>query len=800
MPDFREEARESLVTDRQAAGDNVSYENGQWMEQTATGRWPVSQRRAANLERDVEMRAAILQQREAQVEAAARARWQQQYGPQYALRQTGGTPWVAGGFEEREGAMAWTMRRGAAPQLQQRAVRDYQRYLQEGRETRQREEQQEREEEQQPARAPGRRTGVGGAVLAGVVGVGIGAMQAAAMPAIAAAQLAAMPFGGAGQAAADIGRTLIELTVQGLKIAGIAAAGIIGYALAGVLGAGISVAAAAITSSVAEAFGAIGRAVTDTIENIVRGFQDLVQTGTRLAETVMNISYVTGRSAESASRLVTGLQAMGVAPEETQRMFGGWQQRPEFQRMRFAGLGMPYSEDPGEMMGGMRQWYQRQPAMLQEPMLQALLPGAGPGTRRLLNMPEETFEELARIAEEARPVSEGLATLYERLMPLHAGFQRLVDALKLDILTALLPVAQEVLQALIGTLEEGRVALGVWLVDVLPGHLSAVGLALVRFLRDLTEAGPEIKLWLLELVELLKYVGRGLRALLEDLGLPVPPRLGEEQVSPAAGEPAGTGTATEGKTSWRRGRGPMGFYAPEAVPDAAQPSGAITPAAGGPDEETWWDTLKQAIARYGIIPAELLGLKAAASTGITSGIAAALGIGTLAATGIVAAGIATQYGAGLEYMQRRAGGQGGWEAGLKTWAPYLVPGLGQMKGALQLGYTGYRLFGGEGRMPFTPGLEGGPAGVAGVPGVAAGPWEAAGERADTEKSALQKTLDRLEKAFQLENIRRAIQEGMEAAKPGELTVKLEVDPPEMSRALEPYLAEQNIRAVLLKVS
>ncbi len=338
--------------------------------------------------------------------------------------------------------------------------------------------------------------------LGGLVGAGIGGATSLLGVGSAAAGLALSPFGQAGQGVAHIGQALSELLVTSIKTIGVGGAAVIGFALGGLLpgpiGMGIGIAAGVIATATADAFGAVGKALTDSLNGVVQAFQGLIQMGRKLSETVMGISYRTGQSPLVGAQLAGIEQAFQLPQGSMATTFGQWQNRPEIERPRLESQGLiPRGNGDidwiREGIPGIRAGFRRQPSEMQIPWLRAMT-GQQPSTQLLamMNMPQGQFEASMRQAEVYERNARAMQKFQEVLDPVIGGLQAAAGALKMDALQAFLPLITGALRGITNVLNAARAPWQHWLVDRLPHYLSIIGIGLLNFAEKAIDAYPKI--------------------------------------------------------------------------------------------------------------------------------------------------------------------------------------------------------------------------------------------------------------------------------------------------------------------
>jgi hypothetical protein len=439
--------------------------------------------------------------------------------------------------------------------------------------------------------------GVGAAAgaVGGLVGAGIGGLALLTGVLGAGAGMALSPFGQSGQSVAHIGQEMADLMVQGIKFMGIIGAGAIGFALGlalpGPIGLGIGIAAGAIAAATADAFGAIGKAVTSIVGDIGNAFKDLVETGKQLAETVMGISYRTGQSAQTGARIAGIGQAFNLPPEEVQRTFGGWAQRPEFFRPRLEALegrgaaGPGTGDiDPAQALRSMRAGYRRRGPMMGYKMLEAET-GGPPSTQLLamMNMPQGQFEASMKQAEGYERNAAAMERFQEVLEPVMGSLRVAAGALKMDVLQALLPLFTGAVHEFTNILNAARVPLQHWLVEQLPHYLSVFALGLIGFAEKAIDAYPKVIRLLEAFAHALEQAYTWVQQHLTFLHLPALPG----SMGGPTGTGAGAGSGAPGTAGATGGSG-GGMY-----PHDGGFGGTLIPAAMGLGGKAWGAFRKQ---------------------------------------------------------------------------------------------------------------------------------------------------------------------------------------------------------------
>lgn len=415
---------------------------------------------------------------------------------------------------------------------------------------------------QEEAQAQARRRGGWGglgrnsfaqAALAGVVGAGIAGLQGALMPVNTAANMAASPFGGTGAAAVGIGQGLTDMVVHGIRTMGNAGAAALGAAFAlalpGPIGIGIGIAVGAIAGEVANSFGIVGRTIAETLGNVGKAMHDLISVGRQLSNEIMGVAYRTGQGPRAGAQMVGLEQAFGLPQGSMAQMFGGWQQRPEFLLPRLQGFGINAGDGRGgvdyaSMLTQMRGQYQSNSPMMRLPMLRAML-GGDPSTEMLamMNMPSANFNQAMGNAGGFQRNAGTFAGMQERISPLLSTISMQGQAMRMDMLTAIMPLLEQALTGIVNLFNRVRPQLQEWLQERLPHYLSIIGRGLIDFAENLIKSWPSIVGFLKGLVESFASAYNWIRGVVP--GLPALPAWGGSSagVAGSAAARAGGGAA-----------------------------------------------------------------------------------------------------------------------------------------------------------------------------------------------------------------------------------------------------------------
>lgn len=875
MPDYRERALQEVAADFESRG--VVRREGAWMRKQGDHWYPVGEQLQATLEQAVYMRMAFLQQEEQALAEAARRiqqeaaqRAAESMGPGYRAVQWQGAPQLRGDLRDAGGGLRWDRRAAARADRQAEFQRRYQAELDRRRQQATTPEEPESEaeppEQETPESESGGRTRRGWAwpslryksaaqgAVASLIGVGLAGLQSVTTPMMAGAGVAMSPFGQAGQSTVGIGQAVLDLLLNGIKSMATIGSAALGAALAaalpGPLGIGLAMAAGLIAGQVANAFGAVGKAITSVIGDITRAFQDLINTGRQVAGSVMGLAYRTGQSPRAGAQAVGIEQSFGLPAGSMGQMFGQWQQRPEFLQARFAAMGIPVGMqrngdlDYPQTMAGLRGWYQQQSPLMRVPMLQAAL-GAPPSTEmlRMMNMPQREFAAGLDRARDFEQNAGALRRLYEVLDPVTQRFSVLATAIKLDVLTAFMPIMEAVIKGLEGLWANARPHLQDWLQEKLPHYLSIAGNALIDFAQGVLRALPSVLDFLRELGQGLATAYNGLKAFTDGLrqyfpGIPALPALPGSAGAAGGGSgavPGGSGAERAGATVGRAGawaaehpwltaaavlggptlvRGATGLAGRGLVAGARGLAGGallgseagmgiagvVGPALVGTGVGLYAGGLAQRAGGWGgagISAAGILG-GAAAGAGVGAGIGAlGAGIGALpgAAIGAVVGAGSALVGEGLGALwgpQRQA-------------ARAAADARDQQRRATKAGYVSMETVARE------QGWWDEEEGMAGQSS-ARQRWASQEAYRRTQVSRVPSSqpyqgainaLERLRPTFDEHKMKQAIKEAFaesEIKLDGQLTGSLKVEPAEMSRALEGYIALDQIRRVQLAVS
>ncbi len=297
----------------------------------------------------------------------------------------------------------------------------------------------------------GRRGGAWKSILRGAaigsVGGGLAAAVAGglAAPLHQGIALALSGGGGTGAGVTRIAGAITDVLVTGVRLAATAGGAVIGGALGILFGGAIGAIAGTVAGALGGMFSQAGRALGETVGGIVQVFQDAITSSMQLADSTMRLATNMNMSAQSAVNLTTSLQALGVAPQQVESMFGGMGRQLWMADMRLAAFGVTMqrnrdgSLDFGRTLIGIGQALDQVDPSMRPFHARAMM---GPAADQLypLTQNPQIMADMVRAQDELAPSAERIKTLWEQLyVPLNTT-KILWQEIKLEFISGFLPI------------------------------------------------------------------------------------------------------------------------------------------------------------------------------------------------------------------------------------------------------------------------------------------------------------------------------------------------------------------------
>jgi hypothetical protein len=358
--------------------------------------------------------------------------------------------------------------------------------------------------------------GLGGALA----GAAVGGASALLSPIIGQVlQTATSPLGMSGGAVAQIGTNLMNVIGTSIQsaatIGGTVTGGIMGLILGSAVGGPVGgMVAGFIGGELAGAFsklaGAVGEAASGALKGFVDILKDIVDVGTKVADTVMNISYSTGQSAGAVSGMVGALQAGGMQPDQIMQAFGGMGGNPALMQAKLGVFGANYTPDnPGEMEVQIHRSLEQMPAIMRESMLRMAFGAAGPGMLPMLMRPEDEIRSSAAMGQKYAATGDDMKAIQQHLEPQLQQLGLAFQQARVQLLTGLMPGITVALQTATSFLKAHSEEIVTFLTQTAPKAIMGFVTEAFTYLADhaagLVEAFDWLKIGATAVVSVFKW-------------------------------------------------------------------------------------------------------------------------------------------------------------------------------------------------------------------------------------------------------------------------------------------------------